>query len=437
MIRAVILFFCAATIPFALVGQGNITTYDLPLKVKQLMERMCCNCDIQKVWMPMDYSFYNFEYTVNGEQYHTSIDSSGHWDRTFQEVIHDSIPRECMDVYEAQRSVYDAKAYAGSDFRSKELEGKARDKEFKVQRVLKEYDELAREGYYDFVIQKRNGYSIMDGDTFIVMDTEHIKVSFDCQLLNYAGRLVTYIKGEPLLGYRYNAYDPSTYNTNTTVVEYSNGMIDGLYIQYFNFPGEVASVEYYIKGVPKGPYFYYHENGKLRAIGYYGDGDKVIDKWDYDGTRMLRKVQYDTLSSRYMDIHMKPLNGRSVLDGWNVYFTNGRIDSAVSDVGKLTGCHDNYIDSTRTLIFYADDGLINNIRIIKRILMGVKIRDFEGFAYLSDQSEFAKETYEIMYYLGSKVVMERGAYKNGKKVGKWYHYNEQGRRIKTYRYVED
>lgn len=433
MIRTFIFFFCAATVPFTLVGQGNIAKFDLPVKVKRLMERICCNCDIHNVWMPMDYSFYNFEYALDGEQYHISIDSSGHWNRTYQEVCLDSIPEECLVVYQTQKSVYDAKSHASGDVRTNVLKDKVVEREFKMQRVLKEFDEMGREGYYDFVLQKEYGYAIYDEDTAIMMDMEHIKINFDCQLLNFDGKLVEYVNR----GEFYGRYDGDTSVVFT--IERSGGKKDGLSVQYHDYPENIKSVEYNVNGAVKGPFYSYYENGNLESIGYYQDGRvKYLDQWRSDGKRKLKDVRLDTLTNTFMSKKMEPLEGGKCLaDNRDVYFTQGKIDSVVSDIGKFTGYHDNYVDSTRTLVFYGDSGFVNNIRIIRMRSFIQGIADFQGLSVLSDRIVFADETYEIEFYPKSKVVKEKGAYKNYKKVGAWYYYNENGRKVKTEHHGED
>ena len=410
----------------SILGQGKVDSFKLPIQVERTITKLCCGCETYDVWTDNQNKFYNFKYLKNSKVFNVSIDRLGFWTRTYCEVNIDTISSELMNTYKNKKDELE-KDY---NFNLSEFEQykKLKDQDYILKRVLFEFNSQNPEGYYEFLISKPIAKEIIYGDTVIREDRKKIKINLNGKLLNYYGKEIKIVKGKPMLGYPYFINDASTYNYTTVTIETSNNKNDGMYVQYFKYPNEIASVDFYEKGVQKGPFYNYYRNGNIKEIGLYENGiRKVIDKWFHDGTKHLKQFHYDTIGDLYKDIQLRFLDGRYILGGRQVYFTNGKIDSTVNDQGNFIHTNNNYNDSIRTLVFYDKDGFKKNKRIIKMKAIRFTINSYMDFAFFENHCEYEKKTYEITYYAKSNLVKEKGAYENYKKTGKWFYYNSEGK----------
>ena len=91
----------------------------------------------------------------------------------------------------------------------------------------------------------------------------------------------------------------------------------------------------------------------MKLTGFYDNGKRrVIDQWLPDGSQYVRNVTLDSTTLIYKDSRNNILEGRKILSGREVYFTNGKVDSLIADAAKFMHTHDNFIDGIRTLFFY-------------------------------------------------------------------------------------
>lgn len=406
-------------------SQKSLESLNIPVKVKKTMNRVYRGVDISSVWSDNQNRFYYFKFKENDIEYNVTIDSSGFWSRTYRNVKFDTISAECLSAYKKQKELYE-KEYRFETFYYKTKESEEQD--YKFDKVLFEYNRQNPEGYYEFIIFKTIAPTNFSGINDSILYQKKIKINCECELLNNEGKKVVKIDGEPLMGYTYLTNE---LKSNTTTIEYSNNKKNGLYIQYFKYPDEVASVEYYIDDKLSGPFFYYWKNGVLGTTGIYENGErKILNKWMPDGTTFIKKIIYDSLTSQFKNIDFELLNGRVIIEGKEAFFTSGNIDSLI--IGK--DIKQNYIDSTRTLSFFDKNGNITNIRKIKILQFDFIIDSFEGHATIIDNSKFSNEIYEIIYYKNSNVIKEKGSYKDFKKNGLWLYYNEKGILIKEENY---
>ncbi len=261
------------TCHFAALGlpaySQSFEKFSLPNSVISTFSNVCCNCTIKEIMIPLDRSVFHIDLIQNGQNYIMSIDSAGNWLRTSQQVEWDSIPADCRDVFYEQLMKHEQN-YTSSHISSSDKE--IADEPYGISRVLKEFDSHISNGYYEFTIQKPESIFMLDQDTLIRMDTQRIKIDFNCHLLNYYGKQVIRTDGDRLLGYTYFINDSSTYSSNTSIVEYACGKKNGLYIQYFNYPDKIASVDYYVNDEPQGPFYSYYPNGQIKEIGFYENG---------------------------------------------------------------------------------------------------------------------------------------------------------------------
>jgi|TARA_B110000259_G_C13995651_1_gene394291 hypothetical protein len=406
----------------SILGQRKTDSLQLPVQVENTITKLCCECEPYDLWVDNQNRFYNFKYLDNNKVFNVTVDKLGFWRRTYCEVNIDTISSKCMFTYKNVKEEFE-KDYK---FNLSEFEyyKKLKHQEYTLLRVLFEINSLNPEGYYEFLISKPIAQEIMFGDTVIREDRKKIKINLNGNLLNYYGKEIKIIEGKPLFGYPYLINEPLTYNSTTATIESSNNKNDGMYVQYFKYPNEIASVDFYEKNVQKGPFYNYYRNGNIKETGFYENGiRKIIDKWFHDGTKYLKQFYYDTISNVYKDIQLRLLDGRYILEGKQVYFTKGKVDSTVNDQGKFMSTHDNYIDSIRTLVYYDKDGFKKNKRVIKIKTISFTIDLYKGFAFFNALCEYEKKTYDITYYEKSNVVKEKGAYENYKKTGKWIYYN--------------
>src|ERR1051326_848124 len=101
--------------------------------------------------------------------------------------------------------------------------------------------------------------------------------------------------GKPLIGYTFNIADTSRYGKITAIVEYQNNRINGRRIQFFNYPSDTASIEYYKNDTLNGPFLYNHTNGKLWTKGIYKMGVLVGQQeyWTESGEKIVDNISYN------------------------------------------------------------------------------------------------------------------------------------------------
>lgn len=419
-------------------AQGNLSTFNLPPKVEASIRMHCCECKIYDVWNPRHSSIYHFKYMNNGDELHASVDSSGHLFRTYKIVDLNSTSDTCMSLFKMEKYKYDKEI--SSDLM---ILGfiKNIDSVYQFQSVTLEYSDLHPSGYYDFIISKLFEYEtgIDQKEVGVGIDQKHIKISSNCELLNNDSKKVV-TNGDKTLNTYYSP-DGSINKVLTATTEYALGKKNGYSIQYFTYPDVIESLSYFEDNLQKGPFFQYHNNGQLKLIGFVQNNiSKIIDMWHFDGTKYLKSISYDSITKTYINDKKLALSGRYILDGKEVYFSKGQVDSMIQInkfMNNVTECHDNYIDSIRTLVFRDGDGFAINSRRISKESPEFEISNYNGFVRIEDKSIYETLLYETIYYEKCNFVKEEGAYRSGNKVGKWLYYDFKGMIIKEEEYVLD
>lgn len=96
----------------------------------------------------------------------------------------------------------------------------------------------------------------------------------------------------------------------------------------------------------------------------------------------------------------------------------------------MSETHQNYMDSTRTLVFYDNNGFVKNTRTFKLLTIDLSIGQNDGFSELCDKCEMDEKAFVVIYHEGSDAIKEKGSYCKGQKIGKWSYYDENGRLVK-------
>lgn len=414
------------------IAQHRIADLKIPDHVRNTLSKMCCDCEIKTAWSDMQGRYYNFSFLMDSIEYHVTIDSAGFWKRTYKEVELNSIPKKCMNLLNNEKLNYD-KQFQQDMALNKNLP-KYTFEEHKFLGVIVEFDRNFENEYYHFSISLPydEKYEKID-EIQPLLSVKFIKISMDCELLNFEGKRTVRIDGEPIHGYVYFPNNTSTYNSNTTTMEYYNNKKNGLYIQYFKYPKKIASVEYYVNDIARGPFMFYHKNGNVREIGFYENGQTIIiDEWAEDGTKVLKNIQFDSIRNVYTDNNSNNLDGKYLVKGGCygfrggfAYFNEGKIDSLKSNDGHFD-ITINYIDSSRNVLTFYDNGNKRHLMKIKLKTINHSLNEYNRFSNLCEVSELSDKSYNIFYHENTPNVSAKGYHQNGKNIGKWYYYNEDG-----------
>ena len=63
---------------------------------------------------------------------------------------------------------------------------------------------------------------------------------------------------------------------------------------------------------------------------------------------------------------------------------------------------------------------------IKLNTINHSLSEYNRFPYLCEISELSNKSYNIFYHENTSNVSAKGYIQNGKNIGKWYYYNEDG-----------
>jgi len=416
------------------VAQHKIADLKIPEQVSNTLSKMCCDCEIKTAWSGFDLQsrYYNFSFLMDSAEYHVTIDSSGIWKRTYQEVELNSVPKKCMNLLNDEKLKYD-KQFQQDMALNKNLP-KYTFEEYEFRSVLIEFDRNFENEYYHFSISLPidTNYEKPEEVRYL-LGIKFIKISLDCELLNFEGKKTVRIDGEPIHGYVYFPNNSSTFSSNTTTMEYYNNKKNGLYIQYFKYPKELASVQYYVDDIARGPFIFYHKNGNIREIGYYENGQSIfVDEWTEDGTKFLKNIQYDSLQNVYTDNNSNNLDGKYLIKGGCygfrggfVFLNDGKIDSLKSNDGHFD-ITINYVDSSRNILTFYKNGNKRHLLKIKLNTINHSLKEYNRFPNLCEISELSDKSYNIFYHENTPNVSAKGYRQDGKNIGKWYYYNEDG-----------
>jgi antitoxin component YwqK of YwqJK toxin-antitoxin module len=239
--------------------------------------------------------------------------------------------------------------------------------------------------------------------------------------------------GTPLMGYIYDTADHSRYGKITAITEYKNKKINGRHIQFFSYPYDTASVEFYKEGVFDGAFYYRYRDGKLWYKGIAKNGIIVEKKyWTEKGEKVSNAISYNESDHSYYS-NNKQCNGKVIIGNGhtNVYFNDGKIDSIDSYGFAYWGISmeikQNYIDSTRQYINYYEHGNIAWIRSEKIVsICPTRLYILDGMTYLSDCDKLVQDGKFIDYYDdGRHTIKSITFYKNDLRVGEWKFYSER------------
>lgn len=161
----------------------------------------------------------------------------------------------------------------------------------------------------------------------------------DSLLQNGNGKIIEY--GTRIYGYPFNDFDTTIYNKITVIQEFESNKKNGKRIQFFKYPADTASVEYYKNDFMEGPFYYNHKNGKIWKKGFNRGGKSVgqVELWTEDGHKVEKNLEYKEIDG-LIYLNGQLCNGKRIIVGHSglndgkvlnaLYFTHGRIDSLYS-----------------------------------------------------------------------------------------------------------
>lgn len=252
--------------------------------------------------------------------------------------------------------------------------------------------------------------------------------------------------GTPIRGYTYDHRDTALNGKITAINEYKYGKRNGRRIQFFKYPDDTASVEYYQNDTLNGTAWYNHKNGKRWSYAQYSHGRLLteIEYYDEEGKLIDNKIKFHESDQLYHNgtIICKghfAIYGHSGLANQKVradiYFTNGKIDSLNTYEwaywGKSMEVLRNYHDSTRIYKTYSPNGKTHYYTSSK--IMGVsepKLYNDGDQILVADRDELVFDGPYITYHYGTSVISEEGLFSNGKAIGEWNYYDAEGNLIK-------
>lgn len=254
----------------------------------------------------------------------------------------------------------------------------------------------------------------------------------------------------PLFGYTYNLFDTSNNGKITAIVEYKNNRRNGRRIQFFSYPYDTASVEYYRNDTLNGPYYYNHTSGKLWVRGIYFNGSHAAgpEYWNEEGQKINENVKCDALTGlHYLDGKLCEgkysiygyggLNNAQVTD--DIWFTHGRIDSIYSYRwaywGKSSEIRRNYIDSSRVNWNFSNKGLPVWCYSEKMTdIFSNRIQTDGYHLVIRDVDKVVMHGEQISFHADTNVISEKTYYYDGEKTGTWQFFDHKGNLIRTEQY---
>lgn len=252
--------------------------------------------------------------------------------------------------------------------------------------------------------------------------------------------------GAPLIGYSFDTTDVSRKDRITATIDYRDYKKDGYYVQYFNYPTDTASVEYFVGDIGVGNVYYKYPSGQLKQTGVYENGVlRITEMWNENGERYLKNVKINS-AGLFTNDSAEILHGRYPVfagcgragEGY-VYFINGIVDSTVHTVpsihGRFQESRINYRTNLLTMTFFDEN---NNVTHINQLGIDsgepIEFSHYNEIAYSCDKSKFSKVIYTRTFYPQSSIIKEEGYYENGQKTGNWIYYDEHGEILRQEHY---
>lgn len=214
---------------------------------------------------------------------------------------------------------------------------------------------------------------------------------------------------------------------------------NGLYKDYYYKTGILKAKGHYKNGKKQGKWYYYDEAGNLKKKMMYEDGDPLsVQKLD---TKIVRTFSFLTETERIKG-KLKFSYKYSSLDGEYVI----RETKSATDPGFVKSFYIIGIKHKGTF----NKGFKTGQWVTTYKNKRVKIQNYENglvvgrYRVYNTQGELLYETdfdpqgnglYKDYYYK-TGILKVKGHYKNGKKEGKWYYYDEAGNLKKTVIYEE-
>lgn len=252
--------------------------------------------------------------------------------------------------------------------------------------------------------------------------------------------------GAPLMGYSFDTTDVSRKDRITATIEYRDYKKNGYYVQFFNYPTDTASVEYFVDDIGVGNAYYKYPNGRLKQMGVYENGVlRITEMWNEKGERYLKNVKVNS-AGLFTDDSAEILHGRYPVfagcgrlgEGY-VYFTAGIVDSTVHNMYSIHGRFEesriNYRTKLLTMTFFDEN---NNITHINQIGIAtgetIEFSHYNEIAYSCDKSKFSKKIHTRTFYPQSPILKAEGYYENGQKTGSWIYYDQHGEILRQEHY---
>lgn len=238
--------------------------------------------------------------------------------------------------------------------------------------------------------------------------------------------------------------------------------------QFMEFEGKMqwVNVDYkpsHLEGIGKqndkkqvvGNYFIYHQNGLLKMLAQFGEGEKQIGTWevynDYDGkiTRRIgftsdpsEKIQYYYYPSGELSLKYRTIDNLEQ-DTVTYYYRNGTIKERyfVKD-GKKNGEYRSYYSNGQlalemkykmgigegSYISYNSNGTKEDeFQLLNDNIHGIR-KTYHANGQLASQYNYVNGKYDGEYttYFYDGKVEKKGTYKNGNEVGKFEEFYSNG-----------
>lgn len=228
------------------------------------------------------------------------------------------------------------------------------------------------------------------------------------------------------------------------------------YFHWYYDDGTVNAIGQETNGKNTGPYYFYHGNGRLQAVGAYDELGNKIGNWEFyhENGQLSSKQQFDENGVILGEIKRYDTNGNleeigrykdgkltgnydwyyscgtlketyPYVDGEGsgegiVYYESGevKIRYQVAD-DDLNGDYTTYYQNGEVKSKYANEGGKANGPYVSYYANGQKEKEGQ---YVDDMSEGP-----WLFYHNNGQLSDSGAYVNDQSVGKWVHYYRNGK----------
>lgn len=157
-----------------------------------------------------------------------------------------------------------------------------------------------------------------------------------------------YVNDSTLIQHGYSQWYVSNYVVDFGTYHY--GKLHGKAVSYNPYNGSIYNIANYEYGILKDSFFFFHDNGQLREVGYYKENQRigVWKEYHENGSiaavgEYLGKSKLIDVTKQYIDVEVRTKIDFNYKKGrWDYYSMKGELIKVevYDDNGELVNCYD-------------------------------------------------------------------------------------------------